>query len=108
MLELRTPQDWEQTLQSSRPVLAFFWAPWCASNKLDRARAALQPFIGHFGRKVVFASINIDELPEVAQRHCAASFPTFALFSSGQFVRLHSPEAPPHELSRLLYQLLLA
>jgi thioredoxin 1 len=72
-----------EVLQSDRPVLVDFWAPWCGPchmvaptlEKLAREQAHLK-----------IAKINVDENPGLASRYGTLSIPTMIVIQGGREV----------------------
>ena len=81
ILEVTTDNFDEQVLQSSRPVLLDFWAPWCGPCKA-MAPTLEQLAVSGSGR-VTVAKCNVDDHPDIAGRYGIKSIPTLLLFHKG-------------------------
>src|SRR5579864_6617665 len=76
-LELDAARFVRQLEKSDVPLLIDFWAPWCGpcramAPEFERAARRLEPDIR-------LVRVNIDEVPELAQRFGVQSIPTLAL-----------------------------
>ena len=75
----------EEVLQSDRPVMVDFWAPWCGPCRM--LAPVLAELDGDLAGKVKVAKVNVDEEMELAAQFQVASIPTLLLFENGQAVR---------------------
>jgi thioredoxin 1 len=76
-------QDFEaQVLNSDRPVLVDFWAPWCAPCRMlaPTVEAVAQSFQG----TASVVKLNVDDNPAVSQRYGIKGIPTLILFKNGK------------------------
>ncbi|NLF80228.1 MAG: thioredoxin [Clostridia bacterium] len=77
-----TKDNFEQeVLQSEKPVLLDFWAPWCGPCQAfgpTFAAAAEEVDAAKFGK------INVDEQMELARQFRVMSIPTLVLIKDGQ------------------------
>jgi len=70
-----------EVLQSDKPVVVDFWAPWCGPC---RAVAPILEQLSQEQDRVVFTKLNLDESPEYASRYGVLSIPTAILFENGE------------------------
>ena len=70
-----------EVLQSDKPVLVDFWAPWCGPCK------AIGPMIeelaASFDGKVKFAKCNVDDNPMTPVKFGIKAIPTLIFFKDG-------------------------
>lgn len=72
----------QDVLNSDRPVLVDFWAPWCAPCRM------LAPTVEAVGEKYAGSAkvvkLNVDDNPSVSQRFGIKGIPTLILFKGGK------------------------
>jgi thioredoxin 1 len=84
ILEISDSSFDSEVIQSEKPVLVDFWAPWCGPCK------AIGPIIeelaGEFKDKIKFAKCNVDDNPVSPGKFGIKAIPTLIFFKQGKVV----------------------
>jgi thioredoxin 1 len=78
------PADWQGIETSAKPVFLDFWADWCGPCKM--LAPTFERLAEKYGEHVTFAKVNVDELPDVANKFGIRSIPTLILLQEGNVV----------------------
>ncbi len=82
------------------PVLADFWAPWCAPCRM--LGPILEKVIQHYEGQVHLAKIDTDVFPALAQEYGIQSIPAVKLFVDGQVVEAFAGVQPERRIRDLI------
>lgn len=100
-----TDQNFDQeVLQSAKPVLVDFWAPWCGPCQM--MGPIMDDLAEELGGKAVVGKLNVDENGDTAAKYGIMSIPALKIFKGGkevkEFVGVQNKELLKKELENLL------
>ena len=82
IIELEDDSFEKEVLQSDKPVMVDFWAPWCGPCKaIGPTVEALEK---EYGDKITFTKINVDENPLSPSKYGVQAIPTLIFFKNGE------------------------
>ncbi|OQY58252.1 MAG: thioredoxin [Desulfobacteraceae bacterium 4572_88] len=73
-----------EVLQSEKPVVVDFWAPWCGPCKA--IGPVIEELAGAFGDKIRFTKCNVDNNPVTPGKFGITAIPTLIFFKDGKNV----------------------
>ena len=71
----------EDVLNSIKPVVLDFWAPWCGPCRM--LSPILEEISNDYGDKIKVVSCNVDENPKSASKFSIRNIPTVLFFKAG-------------------------
>ena len=78
-----TKEHFDQIIvNEKRTAIIDFWAPWCTYCR--RIAPAFDKIAKQQEDKLVFAKVNVDEAPEIAEKYGIDTIPTLLLFKNGE------------------------
>ena len=88
-----------EVMNSDKPVLLDFWAPWCAPCRM------VVPIIEEIAGErpdIKVGKINVDEQPELASKFGIMSIPTLVVMKNGKIVQQVSGVRPKNAILEML------
>lgn len=73
-----------EVLQSDKPVLVDFWAPWCGPCKA--IAPVVEDLAKNFSGQIKFAKCNVDNSPVTPAKYGIKAIPTLIFFKAGSVV----------------------
>ena len=88
-----------EVLNSDRPVLLDFWAPWCGPCRMV---APVLDEIAQERTDIIVGKSNVDEQPELAGQFGIMSIPTLVVMKNGKVVNQALGARPKDQILALL------
>jgi len=88
-----------EVMNSDKPVLLDFWAPWCGPCRM------VVPIVEEIAKErsdVKVGKINVDEQPELASRFGVMSIPTLVVMKGGKVVSQSAGAKPKSAILAML------
>ena len=88
-----------EVLNSDKPVLLDFWAPWCGPC---RRVAPIVEEIAEERSDIKVGKVNVDEQPELASQFNVISIPTLVVMKDGKIVNQSLGAKPKNQILAML------
>ena len=89
----------EEVMNSDKPVLLDFWAPWCGPCRM------VGPIVEEIAEErvdVKLGKVNVDEQPELARQFGVMSIPTLVVIKDGKVVNQSVGMRPKNQILEML------
>ena len=94
--------NFNQLIQSDKPVLVDFFATWCGPCKM--MSPILEDVSKKIGNKAHVLKVDVDKNPQAAAHYGVQGEPTLILFKKGKIVWRQAGVVPANTLVQLLQQ----
>ena len=94
--------NFEERLQSDKPVLVDFFAEWCGPCKM--MTPILEQVKRQLGDSVTIMKVDVDKNPEAASRYQVRGVPTLMVFKGGSLRWRQSGVVPAEHLKQIIEQ----
>jgi thioredoxin 1 len=95
-----TDANFEEVINSDKPVLVDFWAEWCRPCKM--IGPVVEELAGDYEGTAVIGKVNVDENPAVSAKFGIRSIPTLLVFKGGEIVDKQVGAVPKQVLAQKL------
>ena len=98
-INISTNNFQKEVMNSDKPVLLDFWAPWCGPCRM------VVPIIEEIANEradIKVGKINVDEQPELASEFGIMSIPTLVVMKNGKIVQQVSGARPKEAILTMI------
>jgi len=93
--------NWQtEVIESDKPVLVDFWAPWCGPCRI--IAPIIEELAEEFEGKLKVGKLNTDENPNIAMKYGIRAIPTVMLFKNGDVVDTRIGVQPKESLKQMV------
>ena len=89
----------QEVLESEKPVLLDFWAPWCGPCRMV---APVVEEIAEENPDILVGKVNVDEEMELAMQFGVSSIPTLVVMENGKKIAQAIGYRPKTDILKLL------
>src|SRR4030095_14117040 len=89
-----------EVLESGKPVLVDFWAPWCGPCRM--LAPTVEAIAEQYSESASVVKVNVDDSPATAEAYQIRGIPTLILFSEGKEVERVVGAASKESISRMI------
>ena len=95
-----TDANYEEILNTEKPVLVDFWAEWCGPCRM--IAPIVEEMATEYEGKAIIAKVDVDSNPNVAAKYGIRSIPTVMVFKDGEVVEKQIGAVPKNILVQKL------
>ena len=95
-----TDANFEQLIQSDKPVLVDFWAEWCGPCRM--VAPVVEELAGDYEGRAIVGKLDLEANSQVPAEYGVRSIPTMLVFKNGQLVEKQVGAVAKHVLAQKL------
>jgi thioredoxin 1 len=100
-----TDVNFNEVLESGKPLVVDFWAEWCGPCRV--ISPIVEELAAQYEGKIVIGKVNVDENDNLPVEYGIRSIPTLLFFKNGELVDKHVGAATKGMLEDKIKHLLL-
>jgi thioredoxin 1 len=104
ILEINDDSFDKIVIESDKPVMVDFWAPWCGPCKA--IAPSIEALEKEFGDKITFVQINVDNNPISPSKYGVQAIPTLIFFKNGNVAEQITGMVPKQKLEDVIQGIL--
>jgi thioredoxin 1 len=89
-----------EVINSDKPTLVDFWAPWCGPCKM--VGPIVEELAEEYDGKVNICKLNVDENPKTPAQYSVRSIPTLIMFKGGKSIDQVVGAVPKGKIEELI------
>ena len=104
ILEINDDSFEKLVIESDKPVMVDFWAPWCGPCKA--IAPTVEALEKEFGDKITFVKINVDDNPISPSKYGIQAIPTLIFFKNGEVAEQITGMVPKQNLEDVIQRII--
>ncbi|MDR1562154.1 MAG: thioredoxin [Dysgonamonadaceae bacterium] len=105
MAQKITDANFQEMIDTGKPVVVDFWAEWCGPCRM--IGPAIDELAEQYGEKIIIGKVNVDENEELPARFGIRGIPTLLFFKGGELIDRHVGATQKQDIEEKIRHLLL-
>ncbi|MGK0436745.1 MAG: thioredoxin 1, partial [Flavobacteriales bacterium] len=92
-----TAANFEETINSGKPVMVDFWAQWCGPCRM--VGPLVEELANEYTEKALVGKVDVDTNQDIAAKYGVRNIPTILFFKNGEVVDKSVGAVPKAQLA---------